>query len=81
MKIGQGSASEYHLFIGKAHLNLEQSDLALAVLQATAEANPKLTFVHFNMRSAYLKVRDYGRPRDQFLKDTRPSSPISLSSK
>jgi tetratricopeptide (TPR) repeat protein len=46
MKIGEGSP-EYHLFMGKAHLNLEQYDLALADFKAAAEANPKLPFVHF----------------------------------
>jgi tetratricopeptide (TPR) repeat protein len=68
VKAGEGSP-EYHLFMGKAHLNLEQYDLALADLQAAAEANPKLTFVHFNMGLAYLKKQDYVRARDEFLAD------------
>ena len=68
VKTGDGSP-EYHLFMGKAHLNLDQYDLALADLQAAAEANPKLTFVHFNMGMAYLKKQDYERARDEFLKD------------
>jgi tetratricopeptide (TPR) repeat protein len=65
---GDGSP-EYHLFMGKAHLNLEQYDMALADFQAAAEANPKLTFVHFNLGLAYLKKQDYERARDEFLKD------------
>jgi tetratricopeptide (TPR) repeat protein len=65
---GDGSP-EYHLFMGKAHLNLEQYDMALADFQAAAEANPKLTFVHFNLGLAYLKKQDYDRARDEFLKD------------
>jgi tetratricopeptide (TPR) repeat protein len=68
VKTGDGSP-EYHLFMGKAHLNLEQYDMALADFQAAAEANPKLTFVHFNMGLAYLKKQDYERARDEFLKD------------
>ena len=68
VKAGDGSP-EYHLFMGKAHLNLEQYDMALADFQAAAEANPKLTFVHFNMGLAYLKKQDYARARDEFLKD------------
>jgi tetratricopeptide (TPR) repeat protein len=68
VKIGEGSP-EYHLFMGKAHLNLEQYDLALADFHAAAEANPKLTFVHFNMGLAYLKKQDYENARDEFLKD------------
>jgi tetratricopeptide (TPR) repeat protein len=68
VKIGEGSPV-YHLFMGKAHLNLEQYDLALADFQAAAEANPKLAFVHFNMGLAYLKKQDYEHARDEFLKD------------
>ena len=68
VKIGEGSA-EYHLFMGKAHLNLEQYDLALADFQAAAEANPKLTFVHFNLGLTYLKKQDYEHAREEFLKD------------
>ena len=68
VKIGDGSP-EYHLFMGKAHLNLEQYDMALADFQAAAEANPKLTFVHFNLGLTYLKKQDYEHARDEFLKD------------
>jgi len=68
VKTGDGSP-EYHLFMGKAHLNLEQYDMALADFQAAAEANPKLTFVHFNMGLAYLKKQDYEQARAEFLKD------------
>ncbi|MCU1300272.1 MAG: tetratricopeptide repeat protein [Candidatus Sulfotelmatobacter sp.] len=68
VKAGDGSP-EYHLFMGKAHLNLEQYDMALADFEAAAEANPKLTFVHFNMGLAYLKKQEYERARDEFLKD------------
>ncbi len=68
VRVGEGSP-EFHLFMGKAHLNLEQYDLALADFQAAAQANPVLTFVHFNMGLAYLKKQDYEHARDEFLKD------------
>jgi tetratricopeptide (TPR) repeat protein len=68
IKAGEGSP-EFHLFMGKAHLNLEQYDLALADFQAAAEANPNLTFVHFNLGLTYLKKQDYEHARDEFLKD------------
>src|SRR5260370_25757802 len=55
--------------MGKAHLNLEQYDMALADFQAADEANPKLTFVHFNLGLTYLKKQDYVHARDEFLKD------------
>ena len=68
IKSGDGSP-EFHLFMGKAHLNLEQYDMALTDFQAAAEANPKLTFVHFNLGLTYLKKQDYEHARDEFLKD------------
>ena len=68
IKVGDGSP-EFHLFMGKAHLNLEQYELALNDFQAAAQANPKLTFVHFNLGLAYLKKQDYEHARDEFLKD------------
>jgi tetratricopeptide (TPR) repeat protein len=69
VRIGEGSP-EFHLFMGKAHLNLEQYDLALADFQAAAQANPKLTFVHFNLGLTYLKKQDYEHARDEFLEDS-----------
>jgi tetratricopeptide (TPR) repeat protein len=68
VKIGEGSP-EFHLFMGKAHLNLEQYDLALADFQAAEKADPKLTFVHFNLGLTYLKKQDYEKARDEFLAD------------
>ncbi len=77
-RVGEGSP-EFHLFMGKAHLNLEQYDLALADFQAAAEANPKLTFVHFNLGLAYLKKQDYERARDEFLKDAAIEPDLALN--
>jgi tetratricopeptide (TPR) repeat protein len=68
IRTGEGSP-EFHLFMGKAHLNLEQYDLALAEFQAAAAANPKLTFVHFNLGLTYLKKQEYELARDEFLQD------------
>jgi tetratricopeptide (TPR) repeat protein len=68
VKAGEGSP-EFHLFMGKAHLNLEQYDLALQDFQAAEKANPKLTFVHFNLGLTYLKKQEYEQARDEFLKD------------
>jgi tetratricopeptide (TPR) repeat protein len=68
IKAGEGSP-EFHLFMGKAHLNLEQYDLALGDFQAAAQGNPKLTFVHFNLGLTYLKKQDYEHARDEFLQD------------
>jgi tetratricopeptide (TPR) repeat protein len=78
IKIGEGSP-EFHLFMGKAHLNLEQYDLALADFQAAAQANPKLTFVHFNLGLAYLKKQDYEHARDEFLEDAAVEPDLALN--
>lgn len=78
VKAGEGSP-EFHLFMGKAHLNLEQYDMALADFQAAAEANPKLTFVHFNLGLTYLKKQDYERARDEFLKDAAVEPDLALN--
>jgi tetratricopeptide (TPR) repeat protein len=78
IKIGDGSP-EFHLFMGKAHLNLDQYDLALADFQAAAAASPKLTFVHFNLGLTYLKKQDYERARDEFLKDAAVEPDLALN--
>ncbi len=78
IKTGEGSP-EFHLFMGKAHLNLEQYDLALADFQAAAQANSKLTFVHFNLGLTYLKKQDYEHARDEFLKDAAVEPDLSLN--
>jgi tetratricopeptide (TPR) repeat protein len=78
IKTGEGSP-EFHLFMGKAHLNLEQYDLALTDFEAAALANPSLTFVHFNMGLAYLKKQDYEHARDEFLKDAAVEPDLALN--
>jgi tetratricopeptide (TPR) repeat protein len=78
IKTGEGSP-EFHLFMGKAHLNLVQYDLALADFQAAAQANPTLTFVHFNLGLTYLKKQDYEHARDEFLKDAAVEPDLALN--
>ena len=78
VKVG-GNSSEFHLFMGKSHLNLEQYDMALSEFQAAAQANPKLTFVHFNLGLTYLKKQDYEHARDEFLKDAAIEPDLALN--
>jgi tetratricopeptide (TPR) repeat protein len=78
IKAGEGSP-EFHLFMGKAHLNLQQYDMALADFQAAAQANPTLTFVHFNLGLTYLKKQDYEHARDEFLKDAAVEPDLALN--
>jgi tetratricopeptide (TPR) repeat protein len=74
-----GNSPELHLFMGKAHLNLEQYDMALTDFQAAAQTNPKLPFVHFNLGLTYLKKQDYEHARDEFLKDVAVEPDLALN--
>jgi tetratricopeptide (TPR) repeat protein len=78
IEVGEGSP-EFHLFMGKAHLNLEQYDMALTDFQAAAQADPKLPFVHFNLGLTYLKKQDYEHARDEFLKDAAVEPDLALN--
>ncbi len=78
IRVGNGSP-EYHLFAGKYYLNREQYDQALAEFQATAEADPKFPFVHFNLGFAHLKKQEYAQARDEFLKDAAVEPDLALN--
>ena len=69
VETGQDSA-EFHLFMGKAHINHEEYDEAIKELNQAAQANPHLPFVHFNLGTAYLKKQDLEQARAEFLKDS-----------
>jgi tetratricopeptide (TPR) repeat protein len=66
--VGEGSP-EFHLLMGKAHLNRGEYDDAVKELEAAVEADPKLTFVHFNLGLAYAHQQNYDRARAEFHKD------------
>jgi len=68
VEIGEGSP-EFHLLMGKAHLNREEYDDAVKELEAAAQADPKLPFVHFNLGLAYTHKQNYDRAREEFHKD------------
>jgi len=78
IEIGEGSP-EFHLLMGKAHLNRDEYDDAVKELEAAAQGDPKLPFVHFNLGLAYTHKQDYERARDEFHKDIalEPDVPFS----
>jgi len=78
VEIGEGSP-EFHLLMGKAHLNRGEYDDAVKELEAAAQADPKLPFVHFNLGLAYTQKQDYDRAHDEFHKDIalEPEVPFS----
>jgi tetratricopeptide (TPR) repeat protein len=69
VEVGEGSP-EFHLLMGKGHLNREEYDDAVKELDAAAQTDPKLPFVHFNLGMAYVHKQDYDRAREEFHKDT-----------
>src|SRR5258707_915992 len=68
VEIGQGTP-EYRLIIGKAHYNRGEYDDAVRELEAAAQADPKLPFVHFNLGLACIRKQDYERARAELRKD------------
>ena len=78
VEIGEGSP-EFHLLMGKAHINRGEYDDAAKELEAAAQADPKLPFVHFNLGLAYVHKQDYDRAREEFHKDIviEPDVPFS----
>src|SRR6266404_937991 len=77
VEIGEGSP-EFHLLMGKAHINRGEYDDAVKELEA-AQADPKLPFAHFNLGLAFVHKQDYDRARDEFHKDIalEPDVPFS----
>src|SRR5712664_1200283 len=66
--VGQEIA-EFHLILGKAHLNREETEPAIAELERAAALNPNLPFVHFNLGMAYGRSGDYERAESEFRRD------------
>ena len=68
VETGQNSA-EFHLLMGKAHLNREEYDEATGELELALKANPKLPFAHFELGLVNMKKQDFDRARAEFLED------------
>ena len=64
-----GETPEFHLILGKAYLNREEPDKAIAELELAASANSNLPFVHFSLGVAYMKKEDNERAEAEFRKD------------
>ncbi|MFY9558953.1 MAG: tetratricopeptide repeat protein [Terriglobales bacterium] len=68
VEIGPGKP-EYSLIIGKGHYHRGEYDDAVRELEAAAQADPKLPFVHYYLGATYLRKQDYERARAEFQKD------------
>jgi tetratricopeptide (TPR) repeat protein len=78
VEIGQGTP-EYRLIVGKAHYNRGEYDDAVRELEAAAQADPKLPFVHFNLGLAYSHKQEYERARTEFKKDLAIDPDVSFT--
>ena len=74
-----GDSAQFHLFMGKAHLNREENVEAVGELSHAAELDPKLPFVHFHLGVAYLRQQDYERAKVEFLKDIALEPDVAFS--
>jgi tetratricopeptide (TPR) repeat protein len=64
-----GDGPEFHLLLGKAYLNRQESEKAIAELEHAADINPSLPFVHFNLGIAYARTGDNVRAEAEFRRD------------
>lgn len=77
-EIGQDTP-EFHLLMGKAHLNNTEDDKALAEFALAAKGDPKLPFLHFNMGLAYLDKQDYEQAAQEFRQDIAVEPDVAFS--
>ena len=78
LEVGKDSP-EYHLFIGKAYLNREEDEKALAELGQAAQANPRLPFVHYNLGVVYRRQRNFAKAKEEFLKDAAVEPDVAFN--
>jgi tetratricopeptide (TPR) repeat protein len=66
-----GDTAQFHLIMGKAYLNRQEPERALAELERAESANPDLPFVHFNLGMAFMRTHNHDNERAaaEFLKD------------
>jgi tetratricopeptide (TPR) repeat protein len=68
MEVG-GDAPEFHLILGKAYLNREETQKAASELDRAVAGNPNLPFVHLNRGIAYMRSEEDELAEAEFLKD------------
>jgi tetratricopeptide (TPR) repeat protein len=60
---------EFHLLLGKAYLNHQESQKAIIELERAASQNMNLPFVHLNLGVAYTQLGDNRPAEEEFRKD------------
>jgi tetratricopeptide (TPR) repeat protein len=64
-----GDSPEFHLMLGKAFLNRQETEKAIPELERAASMNPNLPFVHFNLGMGYARSGDMKRAEEEFRRD------------
>lgn len=64
-----GDGPEFHLMLGKAYLNRQETQQAVEELERAASINPNLPFVHLNLGIAYVRAGDSARGEEEFRRD------------
>ena len=60
---------EFHLLIGKAHLNNDEYDDAIAEFQKAAQGNATMPFLHYHLGIAYMHKQNYEAAANEFRQD------------
>ena len=64
-----GDTPEFHLMLGKAFLNRQETPKAVEELERAAALNSHLPFVHFNLGIAYARAGENARAEEEFRRD------------
>jgi Flp pilus assembly protein TadD len=64
-----GDTPEFHLLLGKAYLNRQETEKATAELERAASVNPNLPFVHFNLGICYARTGDNNHAEAEFRRE------------
>jgi tetratricopeptide (TPR) repeat protein len=64
-----GDTPEFHMLIGKAHLNNDEYDEAISEFEKAARANPKMPLLHYHLGVAYTHKQNYEAAANEFRQD------------
>lgn len=64
-----GDTAEFHLLLGKAYLNFQETENAITELELAERINPNLPFVHFNLGIGYARSGNKDRAEQEFRRD------------
>lgn len=68
LEVGSDTA-QFHLILGKAHLNREETDKAIQELERAAATNSNLALVHFSLGAAMMRAGNDKHAEAEFRKD------------